>query len=161
MGYAKVRTDNMTGTVFGGDLVSVKYRPSGADAAIENGNFVRVGALIEGEREVRAAETPAANTPLSQIALIASEEIVKSKKNNTLAEFRNEAGEIARGYRVVRGYFSVSAEALDAAADIAVGNIVELQASTKAKVVKSLTSGSTQIGTVYALEGDWIVIEIA
>ena len=72
MVHAKVRTDNLTGTVFGGDLVSVKYQPSGKDTEIDNGNFVKVGALISGEREVHTGSTPAANTALSDIVLIAS-----------------------------------------------------------------------------------------
>ena len=58
MVHAKVRTDNLTGTVFGGDLVSVKYQPSGKDTEIDNGNFVKVGALISGEREVHTVALP-------------------------------------------------------------------------------------------------------
>ena len=161
MAYAKVRTDNLTGTVFGGDLVSVKYQPSSTDTAIENGNFVKVGALISGEREVHTGSTPAANTALSDIVLIASPEVDKTVSSNTLGEFENKAGDILRGYKLVRGYFSVTAEALDAAAAIAVGDIVELQAGTKGNVVKTLTEGSTKVGTVEAIEGDWIVIKIA
>ena len=150
MVHAKVRTDNLTGTVFGGDLVSVKYQPSGKDTEIDNGNFVKVGALI-----------PAANTALSDIVLIASPEVDKTVSSNTLGEFENRAGDILRGYKLVRGYFSVTKEALDAAAAIEVGDIVELQAGTKGNVVKTLTSGSTKVGTVEAIEGDWIVIKIA
>lgn len=161
MVHAKVRTDNLTGTVFGGDLVSVKYQPSGKDTEIDNGNFVKVGALISGEREVHTGSTPAANTALSDIVLIASPEVDKTVSSNTLGEFENKAGDILRGYKLVRGYFSVTAEALDAADAIAVGDIVELQAGTKGNVVKTLTSGSTKVGTVEAIEGDWIVIKIA
>lgn len=161
MAHAKVRTDNLTGTVFGGDLVSVKYQPSGKDTEIDNGNFIKVGALISGEREVHTGSTPAANTALSDIVLIASPEVDKTVSSNTLGEFENKAGDILRGYKLVRGYFSVTAEALDAADAIAVGDIVELQAGTKGNVVKTLTSGSTKVGTVEAIEGDWIVIKIA
>lgn len=161
MVHAKVRTDNLTGTVFGGDLVSVKYQPGGKDTEIDNGNFVEVGALISGEREVHTGSTPAANTALSDIVLIASPEVDKTVSSNTLGEFENKAGDILRGYKLVRGYFSVTAEALDAVAAIAVGDIVELQAGTKGNVVKTLTSGSTKVGTVEAIEGDWIVIKIA
>lgn len=161
MAYAKVRTDNLTGTVFGGDLVSVKYQPSSKDTAIENGNFVKVGALISGEREVHTGSTPAANTALSDIVLIASPEVDKTVSGNTVGEFKNRDGDILRGYKLVRGYFSVTKEALDAAAAIEVGDIVELQAGTKGKVVKSLTENSTKIGTVEAIEGEWIVIKIA
>lgn len=160
MAYAKVRTDNLTGTVFGGDLVSVKYQPSDVDTAIENGNLVKVGALISGEREVCKATTPAANDTLADIALIASEEVDKSVSHNNLDEFVNKAGDICRGYKLVRGFYSVTKEALDAAAEIAVGDIVELQAGTKAKVVKNATPSSTKIGTIYAIEGEWYVVKI-
>ena len=48
----------------------------------------------------------------------------------------------------------MTAEALDGSFDAssAKGKIVELQASTKMKVVASLTSGSTQVGTIEAVE---------
>lgn len=160
MAYAKVRTDNLTGTVFGGDLVSVKYQPSGTDTEIENGNLVKVGALIAGEREVRVGTTPAASDALADIALVASPEVDKTVPYNTLGDFINKAGDVIRGYRLVRGFYSVTKEALDAADEIAVGDIVELQAGTKAKVVKSATASSTKIGTVYAIEGEWIVVKI-
>ena len=161
MAYAKVRTDNLTGTVFGGDLVSVKYQPSSKDTAIENGNFVKVGALMTGEREIYIGGAVAANDKIDDIVLIASPEVDKAVSGNTIGEFKNRAGDILRGYKLVRGYFSVTKEALDAAAAIEVGDIVELQAGTKGKVVKSPTESSTKIGTVEAIEGEWIVIKIA
>ena len=80
------------------------------------------------------------------------------KKN--LNEFRNEAGEIARGYRLRSGnVYSVTAEALSGTP--AVGSIVELQAGTKGNVVSTLTAGSTKVGTIIAIEGSYVVIRIA
>lgn len=158
--YARVRTDNMSGTDVSKDLVSLKYKASGAFAAIENGNVVVVGDLLDGEREVREASTPASNTALSAIALVASEEVVKEKKYHTLADFRNEAGSIIRGYRLNHGdIFSVTKEALTGTA--AKNSVVELQAGTKLKVVATATTSTTTVGKVIALEGDWIVIEVA
>ena len=55
--------------------------------------------------------------------------------------------------------FSVSKEALDGEA--AVGSVVEAQAGTKLKVVKTATSGSTTVGKVMAIEGNYFVIEVA
>ena len=89
--YACVRTDNMSGTVLGKNLVSAKF-----DSEIENGNIVVIGGLLEGEREVREATTPAADSELRNLALVASEEVVKEKGKNTLAEFRTEEGDIIR-----------------------------------------------------------------
>lgn len=153
--YACVRTDNMSGTVLGKNLVSAKF-----DGEIENGNIVVIGGLLEGEREVREATTPAADSELRNLALVASEEVVKEKGKNTLAEFRNEEGDIIRCYRLVSGdIFSVTAEALTGTAEV--DSIVEAQASTKMKVVATATEGSTVIGKVIAIEGEWIVIEVA
>lgn len=158
MAYGVVRTDNMSGTTLGKDLVSVKYEASGAPAAIENGAVVLIGDYIDGE--VRKATTPAANSPITSVALIASEEIVKSKAQNALDEFINEAGAVARGYRFRTGdFFSLKAAAIDGTA--AKGSIIELQAGTKLKAVASGTSGSTKIGTVVLVEGEWFVIEVA
>ncbi len=153
--YACVRTDNMSGTTLGKNLVSVKF-----DGEIENGNIVVIGSLVSGEREVRTATTPAVNSALRDLALIAAPEVVKDKKYNSLAEFINQKGDIVRAYRLVSGdIFSVTAEALTGTA--AVGSVIEAQASTKMKAVETLTQGSTKIGTVIAIEGEWIVIEVA
>lgn len=158
MAYGVVRTDNMSGTTLGKDLVSVRYQASGADAAIENGAVVLVGDYIDGE--VRKGTAPAANSPLASVVLIASEEIVKSKNMNTLGEFINEAGSNARGYRFRSGdIFSLKAAALDGTP--AKDSIIELQAGTKLKAVATLTSGSTKVGTVTKVEGEWFVIEVA
>lgn len=158
MAYGVVRTDNMSGTTLGKDLVSVKYEASGADAAIENGAVVLVGDYIDGE--VRKATAPAKDSPIASVALIASEEIDKTKAHNTLDEFRNEAGAVARGYRFRTGdSFSLKASAIDGTAKK--DSIIELQAGTKLKAVDTATSGATKIGTVVLVEGEWFVIEVA
>lgn len=164
--YACVRTDKMSGTDVAKDLVSAKYMGSGSTAtAIENGNIVVIGGFLTNERELRKATTPAANSALGTLALVATPEVVKDKNFYTLGQFINAANVPIRCYRFVSSdIFSVTVEALDHAADIAVGDIVEAQADTKMKVVAQatgLTSGSTKIGTVLAIEGDWYVIEVA
>ena len=161
--YAIVRTDLMSGSSDPALLVSVKYRPAGTDTAIENGNVVLVGSLISGEREVYAASTPAVDSSLSSIALIATPEVMADEWKKNLNEFRNEAGEISRGYYTnSKNVFSVTAEAVTPITGTApaVGQIVELQASTKLKLVATLTSGSTKVGEVIAIEGDYIVIRV-
>lgn len=161
MAYAIVRTDLMSGTKQPADLVSIKYQVSSVDTAIENGNVALVGALGTGEREVYLASAPAVDSALEDVVLVATPELNYDERLKNLNQFRNEAGEIARGYRLRSGnVFSVTAEALTATTP-AVGNIVELQADTKLKVVSSLTSGSTKVGTVIAIEGDYIVIRVA
>ena len=160
MAYAIARTDLMSGTKQPADLVSIKYQVSDVDAAIENGNFALVGALDTDAHDVYLATTPAANSAIEDVVLVASPELMYDERKKNLNEFRNEAGEVARGYRLRSGnVYSVTAEALSGTP--AVGSIVELQAGTKGNVVSTLTAGSTKVGTIIAIEGSYVVIRIA
>lgn len=152
--YSVVRTDNMLGTASGTHLDSVRFFDSDDElAAIENGHVVKVGALLEGERELHKATTPAANTPIKEIGLVATPEVFYDERLHNLSDFINEAGTNARIYYLHTGdEFSVTEEGVSAAATVAVGNIAELQADTKIKIVASATSGSTAIGKVIAVE---------
>lgn len=155
MAYGVVRTDNMQGTDVREGLVSIEYL--GADGAtptaIENGNVLKVGALKAGEREIRVGAAVAANTPIEEVVLIASPEVMYDPRKRSLDEFINEAGVPARGYRLHHGdIFSVTKDALAGAATPAVGNVVELAAGTKLNVAASATSGSTVIGTILAVD---------
>lgn len=155
MAYAVVRTDKLMGTDVRSMLESVKYQVAGTgstmvDTAIENGNVVKVGTLISGEREVKAATAPAATSKLDEVVLVATPEVMYDERKRNLDEFRNEAGQIARGYHLHSGdIFSVTAEAL-ANASPAVGQVIELAASTKWNNVDSATQGSTIIGKIIA-----------
>lgn len=164
--YAVVRTDLMHGTNNPADLVSIKYQVSDTDAAIENGNVVVVGGLISGEREVRKGTIPSATSTRDELALIATPELIYDETpRKTYADFRNEAGAVARGYRLCSGdIFSATIEAFGgraALAAVVVGDIVEIAASTKLNIVETLTSGSTAIGKVIAKEGNYVVVEVA
>lgn len=162
MVYACVRTDNMSGTVMGKDLVSLKYIPTDKEESIENGSIVVIGNYLDDEREVRRCSTPTASTLLSDCALIASEEVVKEKSYNALNEFINEPGAILRGYRLTtKDIFSVTKEAFAEGAVLEVGSIVELTDSTKLNAVTSATSGATRVGKIRRVEGEWYVIEVA
>lgn len=153
-GYAVVRTDKLAGTDVRSLVVSVKYMGSGTTAtAIENGNVVLLDSLlsrtVDGstvyEREVYKGVTPAANSNINDIVLIASPEVMYDDRLKSLDDFRNEAGEICRGYVLHSGdIFSVTAEALTGTASV--GSVIELQAGTKLKAVSSATSGSTVVG---------------
>lgn len=154
--YGVVRTDKMTGTDNRAFLASVKYMGAGStETAIENGNVVLTNGLlgITGggrEREIYKGVTPAANSALKDILLIATPEVVYDNKLSTeVKDFRNEAGDILRGYFLhEKDIFSVTKEALDGASAPAVGNVVELKAGTKLNVVESLTQNSTQVGKI-------------
>lgn len=147
MAHAVVRTDLLAGTDVRSELVSVRYQPSATMTAIDNGNIVALGDLETGSRTVFKGATPAANTPLNDVVLICSPEVMYDERLRNLDEFFNAAGEIARGYRLhSNDIFSATADAFDTTP--AVGKVIELQAGTKMKVVTTATAGSTVIGKV-------------
>lgn len=155
MAYGVVRTDNMVGTDVRAQLVSIKYM--GADGqtatAIENGNVLKVGALMDGEREIFVGGAVAADDSLDNVVLVASPEVMYDEHKHNLDEYINEAGKPCRGYRFHKGQiFSVTKEALSGAASPAVGNVVELAAGTKMNVAASATSGSTAVGKIIAID---------
>ena len=152
MAYSIVRTDKLAGTDNRAFMRSVRYAESGTATAIENGNVVLLGALENGSREVYTATTPAADSDIKDIALVATPELMYDERLKNLDDFINEAGKIARGYALHTGdIFSVTKDALDGAAAPAVGDVVELKAGTKLNVVAAATgatSGSTVVGKI-------------
>lgn len=167
--HGVIRTDLMSGTDVAADLLSVKYMGAGAtETAIDNGNVVLVGDLMAGEREVRVATTPAADSAMADVAIIATPEVLYDEHKKNLDDFVNEAGTICRAYIPrSRNIFSVTAAALNIADGVtpAVGHVVELMAGTKLNVVASATSGSTVFGKIIAIEQGirytYYVIQIA
>lgn len=156
--YACVRTDNMSGTLQGKDLVSLKF-----DGKIENGCVVKVGAFLEGEREVREAVVPTSADKKEDLALIASPEVIKSKTYHSLSEFVNEDGSICRGYRLAdpKQLFSITKEAFVEGAAPVKGDFVVVGDNCKWNVAKSEVEGTTTVGKVVLVEGQWYVIEVA
>ena len=151
--HAVVRTDNMLGTDARSQLVSIRYMGTNGKTPteIDNGNVLKVGALIDGEREVFTGEVPAANTVLSDVVLVASVEVMYDERKKNLDEYVNDAGKDCRGYRLHSGdIFSVTAEALTGTPDV--NNVVELAAGTKLNAAKTATSGSTKVGKIIAKE---------
>ena len=147
MAYSVVTREKMTSEWDGSKRISVKYRPSGVDAAIENGNVVVVGDLIDGEREVYSASTPAVDTEVAKLALITTPEVLADERKKNIADFRNEPGDVSTADLLFsRDIFSLTAEGF--AGTPVRGGIVELQAGTKLKVVSTATSGSTVIGKI-------------
>lgn len=171
MPYGVVRTDNMYGTDVREGLVSIEYLGANGSTptAIENGNILKIGAYKTGEREIRVGAAVAVDTPLSEVALIASPEVMYDPLKKSLDEFINAAGVPARGYRFHSGdLFSVTKDALAGVSTPAVGDIVELAAGTKLSVVAAAsgaTSGSTVVGKIMRIEQagkyTFYVIEVA
>lgn len=166
--YNVVRTDRMMGTQVDAYLRSFKYQPSGKDTAIENGMFVKLGSLIDGEREFIAADTPSKNTPISEIVLVASPEWMPDERMKYLTDYINEAGVICRGYLLhSKDCFSITVGCFsneDTDAPV-VGDVVELTDDIKVSAVTTATSGSTVIGKIIAIEKagtlTYYVIEVA
>lgn len=158
MAHGVIRTDLMQGTDVRDGLVSVQYL--GADGetptAIDNGCVLKVEALKEGEREIYVGADVAANTPLKDVVIIASPEVMYDERLRNLTDFYNEAGKIARGYRFhTNSVFSVTKTVLSGAETPAVGDIVELAAGTKLNVVAAATgatNGSTVVGKIIAID---------
>jgi hypothetical protein len=151
MAYGIVRTDNMYGTDVRAALVSIKYmgNDGSTPTAIENGSVLKVGALIEGEREIYVGGAVAANDKVEDVVLVASPEVMYDERKKNLDEFINEAGKACRGYRLHSGdIFSVTKDVLAGKETPAVGDVVELAAGTKLNVADSATEGSTTIGSI-------------
>lgn len=160
MAYAIVRTDLMSGTTQPADLVSLRYQISNVDAPIENGNIVKVGKLLDGERNIFVATAPEKDTDLNDLALVASPEVLADERKKGLGEFRNEAGDNSRGYLLrSKNIFSVTKEAVtgvpakDAYVELAAGK-------TTLAVVSAPTASTTTVGKIIDIEGDFIVIQI-
>lgn len=147
MAYSVVTREKMTSEWDGSKRISVKYRPSGVDAAIENGNVVVVGDLIDGEREVYSASAPTVDTEVAKLALITTPEVLADERKKNIADFRNEAGDVCTADLLFsRDIFSLTAEGFSGTP--VKGGIVELQVGTKLKVVSTATSGSTVVGKI-------------
>jgi hypothetical protein len=144
--HGVVRTDLMAGTKQPADIVSAKYLPSTTATEIDNGCVVKIGALVSGEYNVFTADTPAANTPIAQIALVASPEVMDDPRKKKLTDFYNLAGEVVRCYRLRSGdIFSVTKTVLDGDATPDVGDLIELKDGNKLNVVDSATGESATV----------------
>ena len=154
--HAMFRSDAMAGTTLGQYLVSLRVATE-----IDNAMLVAVGALEDGQREVKAMAAIAADTKVGAIAVLGSEEVDKEKSFDTVGEFTNKAGTIARGYILHdNGAYSVTAEAFE-------GGVPAKGAKVFAKAGsnKHHTAGDVEIGVCEAVETDgattWYVIRIA
>lgn len=121
------------------------------EGAIDNANIVELkDELVDGDRELIVATTPTAAS--TNLAIVTTPEVDYDERK-TIEDWENEAGTPIRVHllsKMVGQVFSATAEAFDKTP--AKGDIVEAQAGTKMKVVKTATSGSTQIGVVVDVE---------
>ena len=153
--HAMFRSDAMAGTTLGQDLVSLRVATE-----IDNGMLVAVGALEDGQREVKTMAAITADTKVGAIAVLGSEEVDKEKTFDTVGGFTNKVGTIARGYILHdNGAYSVTAEAFD-------GGVPAKGAKVFAKAGsnKHHTAGDVEIGVCEDVETDgattWYVIRV-
>ena len=147
MAYTICNLDRMSGTEDSTLLVSLKYfNASDKEAAIENGSIVKIGDLLDGQREVRKAVTPTASDEIKDLVLVANPEVIYDESRyHGLEEYINEAGKVIRGYRFhSNDTFSVTKEAFSATP--AKGKYATVGASTKMGV--STTVSGTVIGKI-------------
>lgn len=142
-----------------GTRTASKHKNVKISVDLDNGNIVKMGALAAGEMEAFEAEMPAADTPLTELVILKAPEVEKDQRLKSLGDFYNRAGKIVRGYMLESGdQFRLTKEGLNGTP--AVGSIVEADAAYKLKVVASATAGSTQIGKIIAVEGDYFVVAV-
>ncbi len=113
--YAVVRLDNLSGQDVHADMRSVRvYDKTGSGAKtidIENGTFVLLNGLEDGQREIFYATPAAATSAITDVVLVATPEITYNPLERALDDFTNKAGNAARAYVLRRGaIFSVTKE---------------------------------------------------
>lgn len=144
------RADNCAFTKNPALIKSVKYLPADVATAIENGQFVAIGGLVTGEREVHKATAPTATS--TYFGIVCTPELEYAENGyHGLDTYENEADQVLRVGILTKGdIYSATLGGFDKAP--VVGNLVELQADTKAKVVTTATADSTQVGKVIEIE---------
>lgn len=157
--HAVVRLDNVTGMIDGarihsGRFVTVTTTGSGDNAqttitptAIDNGFPVEIGALEEGEREIRQCVTPTSSTKDWGIVTTPEVDDASTFKNYDLQDFYNKAGDAIRVH-VLKDHniFSVSQEALDGTP--VVGDKIAFYGGTNGK----WKVGNTGVATCIAID---------
>ena len=154
--HAVVNTDLMSATDVRTGMRSFRYGTwdatkkilTGVD--IDNGNLVKLTQILDANQDLWVAVTPEANTPIEELALVTTPEMMYDERENRLEDFYNIAGTNATGMRLHKGdIFGATAEAYDGTP--AVGSFATAMAGTKIKVAASAPTGTnaaTLIGKI-------------
>jgi len=115
-----VRLDNMAATKVPSLIKSAKYMESDVATAIENGELVTVGALVDGEREIHAATAPVSGD--TNIGIVCTPELLYNQNgvaDGDLANYTNEADAVIRVMILQKGdIFSIAGESTSADKDV-------------------------------------------
>lgn len=115
---------------------------------IENGMFVKIAGTINGQREVLKVVAPANNTPVSDLWVVTTPEVIADERKKNLSDFENDAdGIITIDKLMANDIFSLEG-GLDG--DAAAGYFVCLNnaGGIKATVAAATTNLGTVIGSV-------------
>ena len=155
--HAIVRLDVMLANNAMSDVKSAMYysaytnATTNTPAAIDNANIVELqDILLPNDRELWVATTPTVSS--TNIGLVTTPEVDYDERL-TIFDFENKAGKPIRVHLLSKGVgqvFSATAEAFNTTPTV--GDVVEVQAGTKMKVVASATNGSTTIGKIVGIE---------
>jgi hypothetical protein len=156
--YGMFRSDNMAGTTQGKYLASVRVAQD-----LQNGSVVALGDYEPNEREVRTCTAPTADTNIGAIAILGSEEVVLSAKYDTVGDFTNKKGTVARGYILEHGdIFSATAPCFEGTPEV--GHTIEIKAASYKMATTAEATGATVIGKCIAVERDgattWYVVRV-
>lgn len=164
MAYTVFRSDLLSGTDVGADLVSVKvFDNSDNPIAVENGTIVKLEGYLDGEREVMKAVLATASDKMEDCAIIGTPEVMYDERKKNLDEFINEAGSIARGYIPrSRNFYSVTKEGfVDGAVPTATGAISTVGIGANGKLDKDASGWGTVEAIEVAGRYTYYVIKIA
>lgn len=100
MAYTVFRSDLLSGTSQGADLISARVYDTDTTTpiAVENGAIIEIKELEEGEREIYKAVLATSASKLSDCAVVGTPEVFYDERQKNLDEFINEAGTPVRGY---------------------------------------------------------------
>lgn len=164
MAYTVFRSDLLSGTDVGADLVSVKVFDGSDNAiAVENGTIVKLEGYLDGEREVMKAVLATASDKMEDCAIIGTPEVMYDERKKNLDEFINEAGSIARGYIPrSRNFYSVTKEGfVDASTPTETGATSKVGIGTNGKLDKDADGWGTVEAIEIAGRYTYYVIKIA
>ena len=115
-----VRLDNMAATKVPSLIKSAKYMESDVATAIENGELVTVGALVDGEREIHEATAPVSGD--TNIGIVCTPALLYNQNgvaDGDLANYTNEADAVIRVMILQKGdIFSIAGESTSADKDV-------------------------------------------
>ncbi len=146
--YSVITREAMTSEYDGTKRKSAKFFAgdgSNVPTEIENGMVVKIAGTIPGEREVLKVVAPTKDTPVSDLWIVTTPEVVADERKKNLSDFINEAGDIITIDKLMpNDIFSLTAEGLSG--DAVAGNVVALAADGGEKL--TVASDSTGLGTV-------------